>query len=170
MKFYLLNAIQKLRTPLTDDIMVSITRLGDGGILWIVASALLMCFKKTRRAGMTALLALLIGTVVFTLIIKNIICRERPYTFEGAMLNQSSLLIPPPSDYSFPSGHSMASFAAATAIFLNNRLLGTVAFVIASLISFSRLYLYVHFPSDVVCGVIFGILTGILANFITARF
>ncbi|MDD6485123.1 MAG: phosphatase PAP2 family protein [Clostridiales bacterium] len=162
----ILNIIQSIRTPALDELMVNITRLGNGGMFWIFLAVLLMCFKKTRRSGVSAAAAMIIGSVVFTLILKNIVCRARPYTMPGAILDAASLLIPPPADYSFPSGHSMASFACASAIFLNNRKIGIAASVLGAAIAFSRMYLYVHYPSDVLCGIIFGIASGVFSNFL----
>ena len=71
-----------------------------------------------------------------------------------------------PNSYSFPSGHSSSSFAAATALFIMNKKTGVCAYVLAFLIAFSRLYNYVHFPSDVICGIILGILSALLIYFI----
>lgn len=169
MDYAILNYIQNLRTPLLDTVMTYITKLGDSGILWIVLSILLLFFKKTRKSGAASALALIAGTVIFTVIVKNIIARTRPYDGENALLQAAQLIIPPPGDYSFPSGHSMASFAAAVSILLNNRKIGIGALIAAFLIAFSRLYLYVHFPSDVICGIIFGTASAFFSNFIVNK-
>ena len=71
-----------------------------------------------------------------------------------------------PKDYSFPSGHTQASFAAATALFTGNKKAGICAYVLAALIAFSRLYLYVHFPTDVLAGVVIGICCGLLSAYV----
>lgn len=166
MEYTILNYIQDLHTPPLDFVMSSVTRLGDGGLIWIFLTIILLFFKKTRKSGISSATSLILGTVVFTLILKNIIARERPYSGENALLNVNQLLIPPPGGYSFPSGHSMASFAASVSILLNNRKIGICAVLLACLIAFSRMYLYVHFPSDVVCGALFGTITAIFSNFL----
>lgn len=166
MEYSILNYIQNLRTPFLDLLMSSVTRLGDGGVIWIILAIILLFFKKTRKLGISSITALILGTVVFTLILKNIIARERPYSNEEALLNVNQLLISPPKDYSFPSGHSMASFATSISILLNNRKIGIFALLLACLIAFSRMYLYVHFPSDVIFGALFGTVTAIFSNFL----
>ena len=99
------------------------------------------------------------------MILKPLIARLRPFTVNTAI----ELLIPPPSDFSFPSGHTFASFASATAILKNNRRLGIPAIILAVLIAFSRLYLYVHYPTDVFFGLLLGILAGLIGNFAAGK-
>ena len=94
------------------------------------------------------------------MILKPLVARLRPFTVNTAV----ELLIPPPADFSFPSGHTYASFASSTAILRNNRRIGSCALVLAILIAFSRLYLYVHYPTDVLFGILLGILAGWLGN------
>ena len=101
------------------------------------------------------------------MVLKNVIARERPYNTEGALLTVENLLIGAPSGrFSFPSGHAISSFSAATVILLYSKKLGIPAIILAALICFTRLYLYVHFPSDVICGALFGILLAFLSNFL----
>lgn len=162
--FCILNAIQSLRSPFLDFIMPYITYLGSGGAVWIVTAVVLLIFKKTRKAGVAILLSLLIGLIVSTLGLKNLIARERPFNTAGALLDAPSLLIGVPSgQFSFPSGHTVSSFAAATVIMMYNRKWGVPALILAALIALSRLYLYVHFPSDILAGVILGVLFAIAA-------
>lgn len=157
--FFILNAIQDLRTPFLDFIMPYITHLGSGGSVWITISCIMLLFKKSRKAGVTLLLSLLLGLIVSTLGLKHIIARERPFNTAGALMNANSLLIGIPSGrFSFPSGHSVSSFSAAAALMIYDRKIGLPALVLAALIAFSRLYLYVHFPSDVIAGAVLGIL------------
>ena len=102
--------------------------------------------------------------------LKNIIARERPYNTEEALLTVENLLIGAPSGrFSFPSGHAISSFSAATVILLYSKKLGIPAIILAALICFTRLYLYVHFPSDVICGALFGILLAFLSNFLVNK-
>ncbi len=148
-----LNFIYGMHSPLLDRIMVFITRLGDKGLLWIMLALLLCLTKKYRRAGITMLLALLINLIIGNITLKPLIARVRPFEYTDAI----ELLIDIPRDFSFPSGHTFASFASAYTMFLFYKKEGTILLIIAALIAFSRLYLYVHFPSDVLCGCLFGI-------------
>ena len=136
--------------PLLTPIMRAFTYLGNGGILWIGTGILLCFWKRTRKAGVLLLIALTCSFVVNNLILKNLIARARPYDVIGQVL----LLIAPQSDFSFPSGHTAASFAAAMVIRKNfPRKYGLIAFAIAAIISFSRLYLGVHYPPGFPAGV-----------------
>lgn len=171
MDFLILNAVQRLRSPFFDFLaMYTVPATSQAAILWIAVCAALIVRKRDRITGIKALTAVILGSVIFTLIVKNITARERPFNQAGALLDSASLLIPPPSDvYSFPSGHSVSSFAAAFAVFMHKRVFGTVCLAAAALIAFSRLYLYVHFPSDVICGALFGILCAVAADRIIDR-
>jgi undecaprenyl-diphosphatase len=140
-------------------VMKIATTLGNGGIIWILLCLALMIPKSTRKIGITAALALAIVSILNNIIIKNIVARPRPFTYADI-----ELLINAPKSYSFPSGHAASSFATATAVFLGNRNLGIVALVIAALIAFSRMYLFVHYPSDVCVGAIEGIFTAIIIS------
>ena len=135
-------------------VMKLFTTLGNGGILWIIIGILLLFFKKTRSIGIASLLSLALVAILNNEIIKAIVQRPRPFTYVDI-----ELLITAPGGYSFPSGHTSSSFAAATAVFLKNKKLGAVLLVCAALIGFSRMYFFVHFPSDVFVGMIEGILT-----------
>ena len=157
MDYQILDYIQSLRTPFLDEIMPVITHLGSGGFVWIFIVFVLLCFKKYRKTGIVAMVALIIGTLIFTFAMKNIVARERPFNQEIGLLSATELLIPPPSDkYSFPSGHTLSGFAVAVSVFMYKKRFGAFCLVLAALIAFSRLYLYVHFPSDIVFGAIFG--------------
>ena len=163
-EFYILDLIQNIRFNFLDSAMLFITTLGNGGFIWILTGILMLCFKKTRKAGITALLALLIGFLICNILLKPLVARIRPYEIRDIIP-----LIPKPSDYSFPSGHSTSSFAAATALYMNFKKKSISFIVLAVLIAFSRLYLYVHFPTDIIAGIIIGILSGILSNKLTKR-
>lgn len=129
-----------------------ITRLGDAGIFWIILTIALLCFKRTRRAGVAMAVALLVGLGVTNLAIKPLVARIRPYIVDPSIV----LLIPPETEFSFPSGHTSTSFECAFVLFAYNRKAGIAAIVLAAIIGFSRLYLMVHYPTDVLAGVIFG--------------
>lgn len=165
MDYQMLDYIQGLRTPFLDKIMPIITHLGSGGFVWILIILVLLCLKKYRKIGIVGAAALLIGTLIFTFAMKNLVARERPFNQEIGLLSVIDLLIPPPSDrYSFPSGHTLSGFAVAMSVFIYKKGFGTFCLILAALIAFSRLYLYVHFPSDVFFGMVFGIMCAIAAD------
>lgn len=150
------------RNPFLDKLMPFVSSLADNGIIWIVVAIVLLLVVKQRRNGITLSIALLIELIVCNLIMKPLVHRIRPYDINTSI----SLLINPLLDYSFPSGHTAVSFAAATVLYSINKKWGICAFILAIIIGFSRLYLYVHFPSDVLLGAIFGILFGVASIFI----
>ena len=153
--FAVLDFIQAhFRSPFLDAVMPCITYLGEGGILWIILTIALLCAKKYRRDGCAVAAALILCLIFCNFLLKNIVARTRPFD----IITTVGLLIKPPTDFSFPSGHTSAAFAAATALLLcKNKLPGIPALVLAVLIAFSRLYLYVHFPSDVLGGIVLGV-------------
>lgn len=160
MEFSILYAIQSIRTDFLDRLMVIITTLGNSGFIWICLGIILLIKKNTRKIGITVLIALTLSLLVGNIILKNTVKRDRPFWED----NSITILIKSPADYSFPSGHTEASFAAAVAIYLNRKKEGIAALILAGLIAFSRLYLFVHFPSDVVGGIVIGSILGIIAN------
>lgn len=160
-EFKILNLIQEIRTPVSDTVMCLITKLGDAGIIWIVLAVILLLIPKTRKTGMAVMAALCIDLVLCNGILKPLVGRIRPCDINTHVL----LLIARPDDFSFPSGHTAASFAAVAALYLSGeRKLWKPAFVLACLISFSRLYLYVHYPTDILGGIFVGILAGYTGN------
>ena len=152
-------------TRFLDVFFSTITRFADHGIGWIVLSVLLIAFKKTRKMGISMGLALIIGYITGNMFLKNVIGRVRPYDFAGNI----DLLVDRLSDFSFPSGHTLCSFEGAFAVFIRNKKWGIAAIVFAFLIALSRLYLYVHYPSDVLVGALMGIAIAYLASFIVDK-
>ena len=143
-----------LRAGFLTPVMQVITALGNGGAFWIVLTVLLLLFKKTRRAGLCCALALVLDLLAVNIVLKPIVARVRPYDVVQDIRVITSL----PGDYSFPSGHSAASFAAAWALFrTERRQWGVPALVLAALISLSRLYVGVHYPTDVLLGALIGV-------------
>ena len=142
-----------LHCAFLDAVMPVITALGNGGILFIAIAVVMLFFKRTRKTGLMIGCALILG----------------PFTHRAV-----ELLVSRPKDFSFPSGHTIASFEFATVLFLRERKAGIIALVAAVLISFSRMYLYLHFPSDVftsvVLGILFGILGVVIVNALWKRF
>ncbi len=157
LEFYILNFIQEyLRTPWLDCIVPFITRLGDKGMIWIILAVILLVLPKTRKTGAAVAIALVLETLCCNVILKPLVGRIRPYDVNTAV----SLLITAPKDYSFPSGHTAASFAAISALFFRKNQLWIPALILGMAIAFSRIYLYVHYPSDVLAGILLGMMTG----------
>ncbi len=163
-----------------DKLMPIITVLGEGGWFWIVIAVLFLFMKKYRKTGVTMAFALIVMLVVNDLILKNMFARPRPFNFEPfadlyavfpVADGKPDLLVGLPSSFSFPSGHTSSSFAAAIAILLNKKWkVGIPACVLAVLVGFSRNYLMVHYPTDVLFGALFGIVYAVIAYFLIARF
>ena len=171
----ILNWIQAhLQSTVLDFIMPYITILGDAGIFWIACAVILMLIPKHRKAGFSMGIALIFGVVVCNMILKPLVGRIRPYNYNLEVLKlqwqdflvHGKLLVETPHDFSFPSGHTIASFEASVALYKNNKRLGIPALILASLISFSRMYLYVHYPTDVIASVILGTVFALIANWI----
>ena len=166
MELRFLDFLQTIHTPLLDRILAFITSLGNAGIIWIVLAVVLLILPKTRKTGIIVAAALLMDLILCNLILKNLVARVRPYDVNTAI----AILIKKPLDFSFPSGHTAASFAAMTALFLAKMKKAWIAaLVLAVLIAFSRLYFYVHYPTDVLGGAVVGILSGIIGYAIVEK-
>lgn len=156
MEFTFLYMLQQLHTDILDRLMVFVTGLGNFGFIWIVLAVVLLFIKKYRRCGTMMLLAMAVGFIFGNLLLKNLIARPRPCWIDSSV----RLLIDNPTDFSFPSGHTISSVAAATAIFINSKKAGLIAFLPVALIAFSRMYLFVHFPTDILAGAVIGAMSG----------
>lgn len=166
MELRFLDFLQTIHTPLLDKILAFITSLGNAGIIWIVLAVVLLILPKTRKAGIIVAAALLADLILCNLILKNLVARVRPYDVNTAI----AILIKKPLDFSFPSGHTAASFAAMTALFLAKMKKAWIAaLILAVLIAFSRLYFYVHYPTDVLGGIVVGILSGVIGYAIVEK-
>lgn len=153
----ILNGIQDLfKCDFMDFIMPKITALGNAGIIWIIIGASLLITKKYRKVGLLVLIGLLLGLLFGNIILKNLVARQRPCW----IYSDFKLLIPNPKDFSFPSGHTQASVIAATILTMYKKKWGVVVIPLAAVIAFSRMYLYVHFPSDILGGVVMGVVIG----------
>ena len=150
-----------LYSPFMDKFMVFVTKTGNMGTIWIIAALIMMLVEPSFKDGYALLIALLLTIMIGNIAIKNIVRRNRPFFHKNY-----KLLIKQPRDYSFPSGHTLSSFAASTVIFLTNPYCGVVAFFYACLIALSRLYLRVHFFTDVGCSMILGLIFGYSAHFV----
>ena len=154
----ILDFIQTLHTPVLDRIMVGITRLGDAGVIWIILTVIFLVMPKTRRTGGVMAVALIVEAVLCNIILKNLVARTRPYDVNTTV----QLLIPKLHDFSFPSGHTAASFTAVSALYFSKEKWWKPTLVLACLIAVSRLYLYMHYPTDVLGGLLLGIFAGYL--------
>ena len=144
--------------PAMDFLMPKITLLGNGGAIWILAAVVLLATKKYRKFGAFLLAGLALGVLVGNLTLKPLIARPRPCWLDESV----QLLIANPTDYSFPSGHTLSSVIGATVLTKANRKFGLAAIPLAALIAFSRLYLYVHFPTDILAAAVLGVGIGLV--------
>ena len=164
MEFSFLYAIP--RTPALDRLFLTITRIaGSYGQLWVIIAVLLLVFKKTRKTGVSLLIAYLAVFLIGQIVLKHLISRPRPCQIDQAF----ALLVDCPSSSSFPSTHSAWAFGGATAIFMYHRKAGIAAYICALLIAFSRLYLFLHFPTDVLFGIAMGMALGVAAKGLCER-
>ena len=160
-----------LQCGFLDFIMPIITLFGDAGIFWIACAVVLLIFPKTRKIGLGMGLALVMGLLVCNVTMKPLMQRIRPYDYQLQHFQKViPLLIEAQHDFSFPSGHTIASFEACTVLMLGNKKLGIPATLLAILIAFSRMYLYVHYPTDVIASIILGTAFGILGNWIVKKY
>ena len=157
MDFSILYAIQNLHCDWLNSFILGLTKvMGSYGECWLVVAALLLCFRKTRKTGIAVLLSYGLVFIIGQYGLKDLIARPRPCHLDETV----ELLIKRPSSYSCPSTHAAWAFGAATAIFMNHKKWGIAAIAAAALIGFSRLYLFVHFPTDVLFGAVMGVICG----------
>lgn len=150
-----LDALQGIRCGFLDTFFSTITHLGDAGIFWILLTLALLCTRRYRRAGVTMACALVLDLICCNIVLKPLVARVRPFD-----MREVELLVARPRDWSFPSGHAAASFASVGALYASGEKLWRPAAALALLIAFSRLYLYVHYPTDVLAGIVLGTALG----------
>ena len=155
-----------LRHEVLTPVLTFITHLGDKGLFWIVLSLLLLIKKSTRKTGFLSLLSLLITFLIVNVCMKNGFARIRPYE----TLTDLLLLIEKQSDFSFPSGHSASSFASAVVLFKRlPKRYGIPILILAVLIAFSRIYMGVHYPTDILAGILIGSIVALLIVYVNKR-
>ena len=154
------TAIDTVAEEVLDALAVFLNYAGEHGELWIAFTLLLLLFRRTRKAGCAMATALVLYLVAGDCILKPLFARPRPCDVNTAI----TILVKRPHGHSFPSGHTASGVAAAYALWLQNRKLGAPALVLAAFIAFTRLYLYVHFPTDVLGGAVLGIALGTAAS------
>lgn len=147
-----------LHNAFTDPFFSLITHLGDAGLIWIVLGVCLLIPRRSRWWGALLLIGLVSSYVIGDLLVKNLVARPRPcHDFP-----EITLLISQPSSYSFPSGHSFSSMTCACLLCRFHKKAGAAAVVLALLIAFSRIFLFVHYPFDVFTGLVLGLLWSLL--------
>jgi len=144
-----------LHQPFLDKAMPLITYLGDMGLIWFIISLALMLNKKYRYLGVMVITAVLVSTILGEGLLKNLVQRQRPFLLSPEM----NILITKPLSYSFPSGHTACAFAAAIVLSRGFKKYRLLIYTLAALIAFSRMYLYVHYPSDILGGIFLGIIS-----------
>lgn len=155
-----------VRNGFLTPVMNAITHLGDKGILWIAITLALLAFRKTRRIGVFCAASMAIGLLVTNLVIKNWVARVRPYE----LIEGLECLVGKQKDFSFPSGHTTNSLACAVVLYkLTPKKYGVPALVMAILIALSRLYVGVHYPTDVLGGAVIGIGSAALSLWLVPR-
>ena len=158
----IVEGLQRIQVPVVNQIMMFFSAIGNAGIVWIILALILVMRRKTRNYGIIILLVLLLTAILGEGILKNLIRRNRPFV----TLMNLKLLIPPPASYSFPSGHTASSFAAFGVFYFLNLKYKYLVFLTAFLIAFSRIYLGVHYFSDIIGGIILGLgISYLICNF-----
>lgn len=164
--------IQSIQNEIFDALMVGITTLGNGGAVFIALGLLLLFTKKYRKAGLAVIVALLVMLLCNDLFLKEFFARPRPFNLldtdpeKYAFWGKSYIypkLISKPTSFSFPSGHTASAFAAAIALLWHNRKLGIPVTIFSALMGFSRIYVEVHYCTDVIAGVVSGIICALVA-------
>ena len=166
-----------LQSGFMDAIWPIITVFGDAGIFWMAWATILLFIPKYRRTGLGMWFALAMGLLICNITLKPLVGRMRPYDYQikelgktwSDLLAGGELLVELPHDFSFPSGHTIASFEAATVLLLNSAAMGIPAMILAVLIAFSRMYLYVHYPTDVIFSIFAGILFAVIGNWLAKK-
>lgn len=158
----ILSCIAKFRRPFLDKFMVCITRIGNTGAIWLLISLALLVSPSNRKSALKIISTLFLTSILGEIIIKSLVGRLRP----SKATPQEQLLIKKPKTYSFPSGHTASSFAAASMIGFEYPVFVLPAFFLAISIAFSRLYLKVHYPSDVLAGAFLGVTCSAVIRFL----
>ena len=161
-EFAFLDWLYQFRNPVMNTISIFFDYAGAHGEIWIAFTLLLLLFRRTRKAGFAMAVALVLYMAAGHFFLKPLFARPRPCDVNTAI----TILVKRPHGHSFPSGHTASAFAAAFALWLQNRKLGVPALVLAAFIAFTRLYLYVHFPTDVLGGLVLGLALGFFASWL----
>lgn len=161
----LLYIANNMHSHILDKIMIAFTSLGNKGLIWIAISIFLIISKKYRKVGIMVLIAIIIGSIFGEGLLKHLVKRTRPFYLVPTM----KLLVAKPASYSFPSGHTTASFAAVSILCRYFKKYTPIFLAVAILIAFSRIYLYVHYPTDVLVGIVLGVISGKITIYLFKR-
>ncbi len=163
-EFDLLVAIQGMRSSWLDVFMAFMSNLGNAGACWMVLSTIFLIVPKTRKIGLQMWISIIVTFIIGNLILKPLINRARPCDNMAYQSIIDTLIVERPHDASFPSGHSMNAFTTAVALLLCDKRWGIPAIIVATIIAFSRLYNFMHFPTDVLAGIVIGTVIAILVH------
>ena len=171
MELAILDFIQNIfRSPLMDRIMVLFTTLGNEGIIYYILLVLLLINKKTRKLGVVLGISMLLNHILSNMTLKPLFARVRPFDVNTAV----EIIIHKPSSFSFPSGHTAQAFTTAFAFYFSKSKYTKVMFIFACIMAFTRLYLYVHYPTDILGGIVCGLISGYigytLVNYLYNKF
>ncbi|MGN1206348.1 MAG: phosphatase PAP2 family protein [Eubacterium sp.] len=161
----ILEWFQMIHNDIATAFLSVLTKLGEAGILWIIVSLLMLIGLKEKKYGVIVLLSLLFCLIFGNGLLKNLVARPRPCH----QVHIYKMLIPIPKDYSFPSGHTFSSVAATICIWHWNHKYGIAAGVVAVLMMFSRMYFYVHYPTDILAGIVLGTVLALLSIHIVEK-
>lgn len=153
----IIYAIQRLRNPKSDMFFRVFTHIAEYGIMWMLVTCLCFLFRETRTLSLAFFIALALCMIIGELILKPLVRRNRPFMDDPSV----DVVVHKPKDFSHPSGHSTSCFSCAVALLYFDWRFGIIALIFALAIGFSRIYLFVHYPSDVLCGALWGIAFGI---------
>ena len=157
MELSILHAIQSLHNPILDQIMTGVFNnlVGSLGQLWIIVGLVLLIIPKTRKCGAAVILSYLVSFLIGNEWLKDLIARPRPCAVDDTV----QLIVKKPGSFSCPSVHTYLAFSSAMAIYHYYKKPGIGVFIFAALVGFSRIYFFVHYPTDVLFGAVLGILT-----------
>ena len=170
------EAVSKIWNPVLDVIMKTITYMGEAGIIWILLAIVLFLTKKYRKAGVAIAVALIVMEILNNVVLKNAIARPRPCWEDNELLAslgwwfesyEFPYVVGKPHSYSFPSGHTSSAFAASVAFLWYDRKYGIPTFIFAAIMGFTRLYVHVHYCTDIIGGVIVGVIYALIGVGIT---
>ena len=160
-----LDWFQTIHNDVATAFLSVLTKLGEAGILWIIVGLVMVIGIKEKKYGVIVLLSLLFCLIFGNGLLKNLVARQRPcHRFPIY-----DMLIAIPKDYSFPSGHTFSSVAAAVCIGHWNRKCGIAAGITAVLMMFSRMYFYVHYPTDILAGIVLGTVLALLSIYVVEK-
>lgn len=158
-----LDMLQGIRTPMLDTIMAFLSDLGNAGIFWMAIGALLLIPRKYRMSGLQMLVAMALTFIVGNLILKNVFDRMRPCQ---VFVDAYNLTVKIPHDASFPSGHTMNGITGSVSLIFMDKRVGIPALVLAIAIAFSRMYNFMHWPTDIIGGLCIGLISAIFVNWV----